>query len=132
MGSQFSSCKNCDAKCCKIVPPMIFEFEKEKFYDKLTTRRFQNKTIFLLRKKGKKCIFLKNNKCQIYAKRPFNCKMFPFDITKINGKYFWIIWDFCIFPKNKEKYLKNFERIVQKMKQKEIDIYILHKSIKKF
>lgn len=69
--SQFSMCKRCefDAKCCKIVPPMIFEFERINFQNHIIFDKFKGKQIPLLKKHGKTCIFLKNNKCQIYKKK---------------------------------------------------------------
>jgi Fe-S-cluster containining protein len=31
-------------------------------------------------------------KCSIYKQRPFDCRAYPFDILKINGKYHWIVY----------------------------------------
>lgn len=124
MRSQFAMCKGCDAKCCKIVAPFIFGFEREKFSSSLVFHKFEDKKIPLLKKNGKNCIFLKNNKCRIYQSRPFNCRIFPFDIIKVGKNFYWIVWDFCQKPKDAEKHLKNFEKVIAKIDKKELDIYI--------
>jgi Fe-S-cluster containining protein len=38
------------------------------------------------------CVFWNENKCSIYQHRPFDCRAYPFDILKINGKYYWIVY----------------------------------------
>lgn len=90
MESQFLQCEHCkiNKKCCKIVSPVIFGFERSKFKNFIFFDNFKGKKIPLLKKKNKsnECIFLKNNLCSIYEKRPFNCKMFPFDIIKNKTK----------------------------------------------
>ena len=52
-----------------------------------------------------------SNKCTIYDQRPFDCKMFPFDIMKIDGEYRWII--FACNPDSNwqwtEEYLEKLE-----------------------
>jgi len=121
-------CNFCEfgTRCCKIIPPMIFEFERPKFEGKLITKEYRGYSILLLKKKGSNCIFLKQNKCLIYSSRPFNCKLFPFDITKKDNKFYWILWDFCYKPNDIEKNLKNFEKVIRKISKKELDIYIYH------
>ena len=44
---------------------------------------------------GKPCIFLANGLCSKYDKRPFDCRIFPLDIKKIDGKIMWILWENC-------------------------------------
>jgi Fe-S-cluster containining protein len=58
------------------------------------------------------CIFLSENKCVVYSKRPFECRMYPFDICKIEEKYIWILWDACPATKvaNLEENFDNFEK----------------------
>jgi hypothetical protein len=40
------------------------------------------------------CVFWdeKNKNCSIYNQRPFDCRAYPFDILKIDGKYHWIVY----------------------------------------
>ncbi|MCV0393055.1 MAG: YkgJ family cysteine cluster protein [Nitrosopumilus sp.] len=39
------------------------------------------------------CVFWDTEKgCTVYSERPFDCKVFPFDIYKIDGKYTWIVY----------------------------------------
>ena len=37
------------------------------------------------------CIFW-NGKCEIYDHRPFDCRIFPFDIDYIDGEFYWIVY----------------------------------------
>ncbi|MEM2121635.1 MAG: YkgJ family cysteine cluster protein [Candidatus Woesearchaeota archaeon] len=135
----FLKCLNCmfETKCCKIEPPFIFEFEKPKFKDFLLFKNYKKNKIALIKKQGRTCVFLKNNRCKIYSNRPFNCRIFPFDIKKINGKFFWILWDFCYGPKNfdsKEinKLLLNFDKYLYKIDEKELELYSDYTNESKF
>jgi Fe-S-cluster containining protein len=39
------------------------------------------------------CIFWDEQKgCSIYKQRPFDCRAYPFDILKIDGKFHWIVY----------------------------------------
>ncbi len=60
--------------------------------------------------------FNKKGLCDIYDKRPFDCRFFPFDILKINGRFVWIFWKIkcpILDNGNKEefkKYLQDHEQ----------------------
>ncbi len=42
------------------------------------------------------CYFYKNGRCAIYAVRPFDCKIFPFDIIEHDDEFYWIVYlDLC-------------------------------------
>lgn len=103
---------------------MIFNFESSNFRANMNIVTYKKNKISLLKKSNSNCIFLMNNKCQIYNRRPFNCKMFPFDIKKIDNKFYWIVWDFCYVPNSIEKYLKKLEKDLKKIDREEITIYI--------
>ncbi|MCK9596012.1 YkgJ family cysteine cluster protein [Candidatus Pacearchaeota archaeon] len=50
----------------------------------------------LTTKEGNSCIFLDSaGKCTVYDDRPFECRIFPFDIQEIDGKFLWVIWTNC-------------------------------------
>jgi hypothetical protein len=39
------------------------------------------------------CIFWNEcSGCSIYKQRPFDCRAYPFDILKINGRFHWIVY----------------------------------------
>lgn len=71
-----------------------------------------------------------SNKCTIYDQRPFDCKMFPFDIMKIDDEYRWII-----FSCNSESDWKWTENHLKKLEEdpsfKEIleNIEIFHHTL---
>lgn len=45
------------------------------------------------KKNSTECIFWDKQKgCSIYNHRPFDCRAYPFDILKINGKLHWIVY----------------------------------------
>jgi Fe-S-cluster containining protein len=39
------------------------------------------------------CYFYKNGRCEIYSMRPFDCKIFPFDIIRHDETLHWIMYD---------------------------------------
>ena len=124
MRSQFSTCDECDARCCKIWPPYLFKFERKLFKDHIYFSRYKGQKVQSLEKHRKECVFLKNNKCSIYEKRPVDCIMFPFDIRKIKGEFFWIVWEFCKTPENIENHLSEFEKtIIPKLEKDDLEFY---------
>ena len=99
-------CGSCNQKpCCSdfSAPPILFTGDLEKlkeigksnnhFVEELIIKSKPFKTI---RKKGNSnaCIFWdeKTNFCSIYEHRPYDCRMFPFDIEWINNEYRWIVY----------------------------------------
>ncbi len=98
-------CGNCSHQncCTNSSEPLVFEKEldslrqinkhKEQFIKKIT---IMGKSANVIRKKedSSECVFWDSEKknCTIYEARPFDCKAYPFDILKINGKYHWIVY----------------------------------------
>jgi len=123
-------CASCrvGAKCCKTLPPMIFQFEKIDFQKNIFFDKFNSEKIPLLGKRNRKCIFLSHNKCKIYQRRPFNCEMFPFDIRRINNKLWWVVYEFCEIPKNIERCLNKFEKTLLEISKRELGLYVDYSS----
>jgi len=116
-------CTSCHAKtCCSDhLPPFVSidEFKEIKTStgrdDFVTTRVINNtiKNIMKTKDRTNECIFFDSEKgCTIYQSRPFDCKIFPFDIRKINGEFTWIV--FSCNPNSDWKWtesiLETFER----------------------
>jgi len=40
---------------------------------------------YVMKKKNRKCVFLKSGACSIYRHRPLICKFYPFSVEKHNG-----------------------------------------------
>jgi len=78
-------CKKCKNWCCKNENPFASTKELEKLkVEKITI------------KKDGTCVFLdKTGKCIEYENRPFECRIFPFDILEIDGKLMWVLWENC-------------------------------------
>lgn len=56
--------------------------------------------------------FSSDGKCKIQDYKPVDCQLFPFDVHKDNGKFYWMIWKIpcpIVSKTDKEKYLKFFE-----------------------
>ncbi|WP_041324024.1 YkgJ family cysteine cluster protein [Hippea maritima] len=85
-------CKTCKAKCC-IGDGYVFlndkdienlytflGISKEDFLNKYTRKVFGKVVLIdLVIKNEKRCVFLDDNyRCEVYPKRPFQCKSFPF------------------------------------------------------
>lgn len=73
-------CLNCESDYCehKIANSLYLTPEEKKQFPKLANQPY-----------GKDCPFLNNKKlCDIHPNRPLDCRLFPFDVYKINGKFF--------------------------------------------
>ena len=117
-------CESCSHQSCctNFAPPIVFpkDIENLKAIAKsgnefLKEIVIQNKTVKVIKKKtnSKICTFWDEEKmnCSIYNNRPFDCRMFPFDIRLINNKYHWIVYS-CNPDSNwewSEGYLKMLE-----------------------
>jgi Fe-S-cluster containining protein len=95
-------CDKCKhSSCCNnYVTPFLTtkEFEKinEAGHDNFADKVFiKNTKGYALKKKSdsEECVFWnKEGGCSIYQYRPFDCRLFPFDIYKIDGEYTWIVY----------------------------------------
>ena len=57
------------------------------------------------------CPFYKD-KCTIYDTRPNDCKLFPYDLKEINGKYYLILYD---LPCGSSSVDENVDKIVKEL-----------------
>ena len=98
-------CGSCASKhCCSdFAAPMLFTDDLKKLDDiaKLSSTFTEDivingESIKIIRKKenSNECIFWDNNAnfCSIYENRPYDCRMFPFDIDWVDGEFRWIIY----------------------------------------
>ena len=98
-------CGSCHSKpCCSdFAAPMLFTDDLKKLHDiDKTSSRFiedlliGDEAIKIIKKKenSNECIFWddKMNFCSIYENRPYDCRMFPFDIDWVDGQFRWIIY----------------------------------------
>jgi Fe-S-cluster containining protein len=142
----FSPCQLCKGRCCKghnacsspdatpgayspdyrwVLPAetvAIKNFTKLKhsnFYDCPTDR---NELFgFLKTKPNGDCIFLTDEGCAIHPVRPFDCKMYPYDILRKDGTHYLIRFT-NVCPKGWED--KNIQKIIETALPN-IDIYFL-------
>lgn len=96
-------CASCKTQgcCTNSAVPLVFSSDMDdlKSINKATDeflhdRNVNGTTIKAINKKANSdiCVFWNENKCSIYQHRPFDCRAYPFDILKINGKYHWIVY----------------------------------------
>ena len=103
--SHESLCSSCDVKpcCTSCESPFLFSKDIENLEklgksneEFIETIQVKGKLIKTLKKKQgtTNCIFWneKKNCCSIYNHRPFDCKIFPFDIIKVGTKFHWIVF----------------------------------------
>lgn len=123
-GSYKNLCGTCQTNdcCTSFASPLLFptDIKKLKEIDRyndeyVKTVKINEKSMETIKKKkdSNQCIFwdASNRKCSIYKNRPFDCMIYPFDIFKIDGKYFWIVYT-CNPQSNwkwSESYLQIFE-----------------------
>ena len=119
----FQYCSKCkiSPNCCEsfnnINAPVINKNEIIKIKEYTNLNDFYdllNNQLYSLKTKDGKCIFYKNNKCSIYNIRPSDCRLFPFDIIKLDNKYYLILYELhCINYKTFKKLSNNIETIVE-------------------
>jgi Fe-S-cluster containining protein len=98
-------CSTCKTQgcCTDSAVPLVFEsdFSDLKSIGKHSEQYLHDRNVngTIIKAVNKKensthCIFWDENifTCSIYPQRPFDCRAYPFDILKINGKYHWIVY----------------------------------------
>ncbi len=119
---QCTECNKTNNCCCnfeKIDSPIISLEEKKKIelcYDTINNKNsFQDLTneCFNINIVNNKCIFYEG-KCKIYNNRPYDCRLYPYDIKKINGRFFLVLYKLdCIQYKN---FSENVDYLIEKIK----------------
>lgn len=94
---KFSECIGCSFKCCYL--PWLLKEEYEKHFKGLRNYVMEVNSVFFVRDLTK-CKFVNECKCNIYSKRPLDCRLFPLDIIEEDGKFYWCIFTVC--PKHAE------------------------------
>ena len=99
MQGTFITCSNCKERtnCCNdfnnIDNPILSNFEKQTIQKQSNCpeTNFQkiSKDGYVIKTQNGKCPFY-NNHCTIYSFRPNDCKLYPYDIKRINGTYYLI------------------------------------------
>ena len=92
-------CNKCENSCCKnkLLNPYLLPSE-EKLFKKFSEKAETTKKVLLLkRNKDGNCIFLdEKDKCKIYKKRPFDCRLYPILLNfKDKKPYIWVDRKFC-------------------------------------
>ena len=98
-------CQNCKKQpcCTNFGSAFVFlnDLKKLKRVGKanenyLKAEIIRGRLVTKLKKKNNSmhCVFWDDEKtcCSIYENRPFDCKLFPFDIYLIDGEYHWIVY----------------------------------------
>ena len=99
MQGTFVVCSNCkqNKNCCSdfqnIDNPIISnaEYETIKNHTNCPDSCFENisEDAYIIKNQDGKCPFY-NNGCSIYEIRPNDCRLYPYDIKKIDGDYYLV------------------------------------------
>ena len=109
--------KNCCNSFAYIDDPILSREEKDEIISsfKVSEDNFikHNNSFYTIKTQKGICPFLnENNRCSIYKCRPNDCKLFPFDIKRLEGKYYLVRYNFdCC----KDSSLDNVDDIVEKI-----------------
>lgn len=132
-------CENCTTfGCCtNSAAPLVFlqDYKDLKTIGKASSKFLEEiiingKKIKAVKKKTNKttCVFFDEDKkrCTIYQDRPFDCRVYPFDILQIDKKYCWIVYS-CN-PDSDWTWAESYLKILENDKQFEevmnkIDIF---------
>lgn len=109
----FQHCQPC-LTCCK----------NENLY--LST---EEKVVYGDRSEGVNCKhLLDDGKCNIHDKRPMECRIYPFDLKKIDGKIKWLVWESCPATSSMEPefYNQEIEKYEGQINLKWVLDYISH------
>lgn len=69
------------------------------------------------------CFFYEGGRCGIYNARPFDCRIFPFDIREIEGQLNWIVYTgLCPVSFEYESHFVSVKKILQAMKVEEAEL----------
>jgi Fe-S-cluster containining protein len=89
---EFEECYECNNKCCH--SPWFLKEEQDESLRFLKEKGINNPSIsFLENSNG--CKYAVNNRCQIYEKRPLDCRLFPLDLVEEDSEYWWVIFKNC-------------------------------------
>ncbi len=125
MCGTFEHCSRCEyiPNCCcdfgKIDAPVISELEKNKLEEISSIDNFCSSCgdgIYNLNLNGNNCIFY-NEVCTIYDNRPLDCRLFPFDLKKIDEKYYLVLYHLeCIDEEEFVKCANDVDVIIEGIK----------------
>ena len=111
MGELWEECLSCDGiPCCNLDiahPLFVTDEEMEHILSSHTNEAESfNKVL--------PCPFLREDSlCRIHETKPVDCRLFPFDVIKIDGELCWIIWELnCLVIQDEsrfEEYLRDLE-----------------------
>jgi Fe-S-cluster containining protein len=97
-------CTEC-GNCCKDQPGVerrilltkddYSRIRKLKGNGDFASRNNSERYPHIMKKLGGECVFLKENKCTIYEKRPLICQFYPFSLRSEDEKYVFGLDDKC-------------------------------------
>lgn len=118
----FEGCSNCKQvpDCCsnfnKIDSPVLSMQEVEAIKQSYNINNFyglkDNGTYCLKTNLKGECIFYLNKGCAIYAQRPADCKLYPYDIIKDGKSYYLILYKLECINEDEFSSTQEVERIM--------------------
>jgi len=76
-----------------------------------------NSSLALMKSKEGKCYFYRNGRCSIYAFRPIDCRLYPFDVLKKSDGEFLLIsyTNACLKPINVSSYINTAKSLLSQL-----------------
>ena len=111
MGELWEECLICqDKSCCNLdiaYPLFVTQDEMECIREVHPGKAGSFNKVF-------PCTFLTaDGLCMVHDRKPVDCRLFPFDVIKVNGTFCWIVWKFdCLILRDEERfeeYLRDLE-----------------------
>ncbi|MBI3581806.1 MAG: YkgJ family cysteine cluster protein [Nitrospinae bacterium] len=104
------ACGGCHTvSCCgkggSVMPPFLTFYDvktisertglsPDKFSDEVVNPATGNVVKFLKTNFAEGCHFLSAGRCRIHEFRPVDCRLFPLDLKKIDGRFQWVIYGY--------------------------------------
>lgn len=128
--SVFHFCKSCQVNkdCCRSIgsycrvgAPVLTQSDIPRVKEELGAEYSQfievhsdgthQKTVIKTHPGGG-CVFHRDDHCQIYGARPFDCRVFPLDIIRNGERFYWVAYtEFCHKEIDWDKVLTYGERL---------------------
>lgn len=111
MSEFWNGCLICENKCCNLDvahPLFVTQEEMECIKALCSNDEFDSFN------KSFPCFFLaEDGLCKIHGSKPIDCRLFPFDVMHVDGKFLWIVRELdCLILQEVERfeeYLQYFE-----------------------
>ena len=114
MSKLWTACLDCGSESCCNLPlvyPLFVTHEEMEHIEEVCPDRAKSFN------RGHPCPFVtEEGLCMIHTDKPVDCRLFPFDVMKVDGKLYWVIWETgCPISKEEWRYSEYLEDMEEKL-----------------